>query len=161
MFDIGWTELLVVGVVALLVVGPKELPALLRTIGRYVGMIKRQANEFRAQFDDAIRETELEQLRREVASLKTDAESSLRSVEKSVQTEISDAKSELDDAAAAKPEPKAAETRPQPAVAAAEAPQHASDGVSSANGSGANGFDGAAVEQPRAAEAEQTVKSGT
>lgn len=161
MFDIGWTELLVVGVVALLVVGPKELPALLRTIGRYVGIIKRQANEFRAQFDDAIRETELEQLRREVASLKSDAESSLRSVEKSVQTEISDAKSELDNAAAAKPEPKAAETRPQPAVAAPEATQHASGGVSSANGSAANGFNGSAVEQPRAAEADQTVKSGT
>ncbi|MEL6872331.1 MAG: Sec-independent protein translocase protein TatB, partial [Pseudomonadota bacterium] len=48
MLDIGWTELLVIGVVALLVVGPKELPGLLRTIGRYVGMIRRQANEFRA-----------------------------------------------------------------------------------------------------------------
>ena len=45
MFDIGWTELVVIGVVALLVVGPKELPALLRTIGRYMGMVKRQANE--------------------------------------------------------------------------------------------------------------------
>lgn len=153
MFDIGWGELLVIGVVALLVVGPKELPALLRTIGRYVGIVKRQANEFRAQFDEAIRETELEQLRREVASLKSEAESSLRSVEKSVQTEISDAKSELDNAAAAaKPEPKPVETRPQSSVAAPEEPRHASggaSGVGSANGSGANGFNGSAVGQDR------------
>src|SRR5690606_17087039 len=171
MFDIGWSELVVIGVVALLVVGPKELPALLRTIGRYVGMIKRQANEVRAQFDEAIRETELEQLRREVASLKGEAESTLRSAEQSVPTESSDAKTALDnDTDAAKPDPaetkpdvKAAEARPQPAaVPAPKEPHHASGGVSSANGSGTNGFDGSAVEQqPRAAEADQSVKSGT
>ena len=71
MLDIGWMELMVVGVVALLVVGPKELPALLRTIGRFVGMAKRQADQFRAQFDEAIRETEFEDLRREMDDLRS------------------------------------------------------------------------------------------
>ncbi|MEM1305883.1 MAG: Sec-independent protein translocase protein TatB, partial [Pseudomonadota bacterium] len=47
MLDIGWAELLVVGVVALLVVGPKELPGMLRTLGKYLGMVRRQANEFK------------------------------------------------------------------------------------------------------------------
>lgn len=159
MFDIGWGELLVVGVVALLVVGPKELPALLRTIGRYVGVIKRQANEFRAQFDEAMRETELDQLRRDVASLKSETESTLRNAEQSVQSEIADARNELDDvAAAAKPEAKPAEVRPQPAVAA---PDQAHQGSSSVNGSGVNGFNGSAVEQPRVVETDQSAKSGT
>lgn len=100
MFDIGWSELLVIGVVALLVVGPKELPALLRTIGRYMGMVKRQASEFRAQFDDAMRETEFEQLRKDVEAIKSDAVSSLQAAEQSVKSEIDDAKSELDAVAA-------------------------------------------------------------
>ena len=59
MFDFTSSKLLILGIVALLVIGPKDLPALLRTIGKYMGIIKRQANEFRAQFDEAMRESEL------------------------------------------------------------------------------------------------------
>ncbi|MEO1694086.1 MAG: Sec-independent protein translocase protein TatB [Pseudomonadota bacterium] len=81
MLDIGLYELVVVGVVALLVVGPKELPGLLRTIGRYVGMIKRQAGEFRAQFDEAIKDTEFDDIRREVDAIKNDTQATMRSVE--------------------------------------------------------------------------------
>jgi len=99
MFDISWSEILIIGIVALLVVGPKELPALLRTIGRYAGMVKRQAAEFRAQFDEAMRETELEQLKRDVENIKADTEATLREAEHSVETEIGDAKRELDTAA--------------------------------------------------------------
>ncbi len=97
MFDIAWQELLVVGIVALIVVGPKELPGLLRTIGKYVGAVKRQANEFRAQFDEAMRESELDQLRKDVAKIKEDAEGTFRSVEQSVDTEIGTMRRELDD----------------------------------------------------------------
>lgn len=71
MLDIGWMELMVVGIVALLVVGPKELPTLLRTIGRYVGMAKRQADQFRAQFDEAIRDTEFDDLKKEMDDLRS------------------------------------------------------------------------------------------
>ena len=59
MFDITSSKLLILGIVALLVIGPKDLPALLRTIGKYMGIIKRQAADFRAQFDEAMRESEL------------------------------------------------------------------------------------------------------
>lgn len=52
MFDIGWTEMLVLGVLILLVVGPRELPSLLRTIGQYVGNFRQIAQEFRGQMDD-------------------------------------------------------------------------------------------------------------
>jgi sec-independent protein translocase protein TatB len=95
MFDIGWSELLIVGIVALVVVGPKDLPVLLRTIGKYVGMMRRQATEFRAQFDDAMRETELEQLKQDVTKLKTETESVLRDTERSVSSDFTSMQSEL------------------------------------------------------------------
>lgn len=63
MFDIGWTELLLIAVVAVIVVGPKDLPGMLRSLGRYAGKLKRTAGEFRSQFDDALRESELDELR--------------------------------------------------------------------------------------------------
>jgi len=69
MFDIGWTELLLVAVVAIIVVGPKDLPRMLRTLGQYAGQLRRTANEFRDQFDDALREAELDELRSGVEGL--------------------------------------------------------------------------------------------
>ena len=52
MFDIGWTEMLVLGIVTLLAVGPRQLPGMLRTVGRYVGQMRDMANDFRHQMDD-------------------------------------------------------------------------------------------------------------
>ena len=89
MFDITSSKLLILGLVALLVIGPKDLPALLRTLGRYMGIIKRQAAEFRAQFDEAMRESELEQLKQEVETLGSAAEAEMRAAERSVETELS------------------------------------------------------------------------
>jgi sec-independent protein translocase protein TatB len=63
MFDIGWSELLLIGVVALIVVGPKELPRLLRTVGQYVGRAKGVAREFQRSMDDAAREMDVQELR--------------------------------------------------------------------------------------------------
>lgn len=99
MFDIAWQEILVIGIVAHIVVGPKELPTLLRTVGKYLGVIKRQAAEFRAQFDEAMRESELDQLRKDVENIKTDAENTFRDVERSVDNEMGSLKRELDDTA--------------------------------------------------------------
>jgi len=63
MFDIGWTEILIIAVVAIIVVGPKDLPRMLRSLGRYAGQLRRTASEFRAQFDEAIHDSELDELR--------------------------------------------------------------------------------------------------
>ena len=93
MLDLGWSELLVVAVVALIVVGPKELPALLRTIGKFVNVIRRQAGEFRAQFDDAIKDTEFEQVRKDFQDLKSDAEATVRDAGRGIEDEMR----ELDD----------------------------------------------------------------
>ena len=66
MFDIGGGELLVIGIVALVVIGPKELPGLLRTAGNAMSKVRRMAAEFRGQFDDAMREAELHDLKKQV-----------------------------------------------------------------------------------------------
>ncbi|ENN86958.1 Sec-independent protein translocase protein tatB [Rhizobium freirei PRF 81] len=67
MFDIGWSELVVIGVVALVVIGPKELPATLRTIGKMTARARKVAGDFRAQFDEAMREAELGDVRQTIA----------------------------------------------------------------------------------------------
>lgn len=78
MFDIGWSELLVLGVIALIFVGPKELPGVLRTIGRYVGVLKQQAAEFRSHFDQALKEAELDQLKNEITGFRSEVEGAAR-----------------------------------------------------------------------------------
>lgn len=65
MFDIGADELLLTAAVAIIVIGPKELPRALRTIGRWVGKMRRMSNAFRAGIDNVIREAELEEMERE------------------------------------------------------------------------------------------------
>ncbi|MGG6893620.1 Sec-independent protein translocase protein TatB [Rhizobium sp. BR 315] len=67
MFDIGWSELVVIAVVALVVIGPKELPATLRTIGKMTARARKVAGDFRAQFDEAMREAELGDVRQTIA----------------------------------------------------------------------------------------------
>jgi sec-independent protein translocase protein TatB len=69
MFDVGWTKLLLIAVVALIAVGPKELPAVLRTVGHWMGKIRRMAAEFQSQFQEAMREAEVEDLKKHADDL--------------------------------------------------------------------------------------------
>ena len=69
--DIGGTELLVIAAVALIVVGPKDLPVLLRKLGQFVGKMRGMASEFRASFDEMARQSELDELRREVEAMRS------------------------------------------------------------------------------------------
>ncbi|HTN15967.1 MAG TPA: Sec-independent protein translocase protein TatB [Sphingomonadaceae bacterium] len=62
MFDIGAQELLVIVVVAILVIGPKDMPAALRTAGRWIGKVRRVSNHFRAGMETMIREAEMEEM---------------------------------------------------------------------------------------------------
>ena len=68
---VGGFEILVIGLVALLVVGPKDLPILMRRVGQMVGKARAMANEFRASFDEMARQSELDELRKEVEALRT------------------------------------------------------------------------------------------
>ena len=65
MFDIGWGELVVIGIVALIAIGPKELPSVLRTLGQWMGKVRRMASEFQAQFQEAMREAEMADLKKQ------------------------------------------------------------------------------------------------
>lgn len=69
MFDIAWSEMLLIGGVALVVIGPKELPGALRTAGQAIGKIRRMAAEFQGQFNDAMREAELTDLKKQVEDI--------------------------------------------------------------------------------------------
>src|SRR6185295_11703692 len=70
MFDIGWSELLVIAVVALIAIGPKELPGVLRTVGQWMGKARRMAAEFQGQFQEAMREAEMADLKKSFDEVK-------------------------------------------------------------------------------------------
>jgi sec-independent protein translocase protein TatB len=82
MFDIGWSELLVVGALALIVVGPKDLPRMLRTFGKYTAQARGMARDFQRSMEDAAREadlTEMKELRdtaRQLGDLRRDMSAS-------------------------------------------------------------------------------------
>lgn len=71
MFDIGWGELVVIGIVALIAIGPKELPTVLRTLGQYMAKIRRMASDFQGQFQEAMREAEMADLKKQAEDLKS------------------------------------------------------------------------------------------
>jgi sec-independent protein translocase protein TatB len=66
MFDFAWSEIAVIAVVALVVIGPKDLPKVLRTVGTWVGKARAIAREFQGSLDQMIREAELEEVRKQV-----------------------------------------------------------------------------------------------
>jgi sec-independent protein translocase protein TatB len=72
MFDLSWSHILIVLVVALVVVGPKDLPRLMHMIGRWMGKARSMANEFRKSFDEMARQAELDELRKEIAALRNE-----------------------------------------------------------------------------------------
>ncbi len=69
MFNFGWGELVVIGMVALIAIGPKELPTVLRTLGQWIGKVRRMANEFQGQFQEALREAEFADLKKHADDL--------------------------------------------------------------------------------------------
>ena len=70
MLDFSWSHILIVLIVALVVVGPKDLPRLMRIVGQWTGKARRMADEFRKSFDDMARQTELDELRKEIENLR-------------------------------------------------------------------------------------------
>jgi sec-independent protein translocase protein TatB len=70
MFDLSWSHILIFLIVALVVVGPKDMPRLLRIAGQWMGKARAMANEFRKSFDDMARQSELDELRKEIENLR-------------------------------------------------------------------------------------------
>jgi sec-independent protein translocase protein TatB len=113
MFEIGWVELLVIAVVLIVVVGPKDLPGMLRTFGRTTSQLRRMAGDFRRQFDDALREAELDELRKAAADVKKlDPTSDIRKAMNPMKAVGDEIRSSL----------KAATKAPEPRVPPADAP---------------------------------------
>ncbi|MBX9925323.1 MAG: Sec-independent protein translocase protein TatB [Hyphomicrobiaceae bacterium] len=96
MFDLTSSKLLILAVIALIVVGPKDLPVLLRAVGKYIGIIRRQANEFRQYFDEAMREQELATLRAEVDAMKRDVQATVSSAGRALEADIAAVKSDVE-----------------------------------------------------------------
>ncbi len=119
MFDIGFSELLVIAVVALIVIGPERLPKVARTLGHLFGRMQRYVNDVKA---DISREMELDELRK----MQTSMEDAARSFQSSVSKEVSETESEfnkLAQAAQPAPDPHADEAPAMPEPAAQPSPQ--------------------------------------
>ena len=69
MLDMSWGEVMVIGAVALIVIGPKDLPKALRTVGQMTGKLRRMAAEFQGQFQEAIREAELDDVKQQLQGM--------------------------------------------------------------------------------------------
>jgi len=128
MFDFAWSEILVIGIVALVVIGPKDLPRVMRTVGVWMGRARAVAREFQSSLDQMVREAELEDVRKQVEDaakldLKRELENSI-DPGGDLQRSLSEPLSVEPPLAAAKPETPAAEL-PPPAAAVAEPPEPA------------------------------------
>jgi sec-independent protein translocase protein TatB len=125
MFDISWTEFLLIGIVALVVIGPKELPGVMRTIGQYTRKIRGMATEFQNQFQEAMREAEMADLKKQVDDMASDIKSydPLKSVRDDIETAGKDIEKSITSGGETKPaEDKPAETASAPEALPPAAP---------------------------------------
>src|SRR5689334_4415735 len=125
MFDIGFSEIVVIAVVALIVLGPERLPKTARTLGHLFGRLQRYVNEVKADINREMELDELKRLRQQVQTAATDLQQSVTSVANEVQSGVRSVEQQLNDAArdtpSAAPASVPAATPPTPATAA-EAP---------------------------------------
>lgn len=119
MFEVGWTEMLVIAIVMIVVVGPKDLPNMLRTFGRTTAKLRAMASDFQKQFNEALKEAELDDVKKSVDELR--GMSPMAEIRKQLnpfEQAAADVRSGVD--AAMKPKPAA-----DPATPAASTPQAA------------------------------------
>lgn len=113
MLEVGWSELLVIAIILIVVVGPKDLPGMMRTFGRMMGRVRTMANEFRSQFDEAMREAELDDVRKGLSEVnKYNPASSLRDAINPIRQLGQDIKSDLQKAGDISVKPKVDEGTP-------------------------------------------------
>lgn len=106
MFDFGWSELMVIAIVMIVVVGPKDLPKMLRTVGRMTAKMRGMANDFQRQFNEALKEAELEDVKKSVDSLRSlNPAAEIRKQLNPFEKAAADVKSSIDDAGKLKATP--------------------------------------------------------
>src|SRR3954470_10356888 len=120
LLDIGWSELVLIGVVALIAIGPKELPGVLRMVGQWMGKARKMAAEFQGQFQEARREAEMADLKKSFDEVKEAASGFAgNNLMTSLQKDVSDA---LRVDALDKPAETSASTGAEPPATSSEAP---------------------------------------
>ena len=124
MFDMSWGEVLVIGAVALIVIGPKDLPKALRTLGNMTSQVKKMASEFQSQFNEAMREAELDEVKRQIADVNDSVSSLNTQTFNPVETVRDELKSAVEAPIAPPPDatPAIAELAPPPPAAEPELP---------------------------------------
>ena len=129
MLDIGWTELVVIAIVLIVVVGPKDLPPMLRAFGRMTTKLRGMASEFRQQFDEALREADLDDVRKTISDAQSlnpanalrDAMNPLRQIGNDIKSDLQKAATPDKPATTGTTEPATAEPVMAAPVAVAEA----------------------------------------
>jgi sec-independent protein translocase protein TatB len=131
MFDISWTEFLLIGVVALIVIGPKELPTVLRTLGQWTRRVRSMAADFQNQFQEAMREAEMTDLKKQVDDIAHDIKSydPLKDVRADVEAAGKDIQSSLEKATSTAPATAEGEPAPSEAPVAQDAIPSAAEPV--------------------------------
>jgi sec-independent protein translocase protein TatB len=141
MFDVGFSELLVIGIVALVVIGPEKLPRVARTVGALLGRMQRYVNDVKA---DINREIELDELK----NLKTTVQDAARSIETSVNESVSGFQAQADELnkiASGETPPAVAEAAPLPSSDAAAVTAEAAPAEVTVGGAATTAFTEAAA----------------
>lgn len=108
MLDVGWTELVVIAIVLIIVVGPKDLPPMLRTFGKMMTKMRGMANDFRQQFDEALKEADLDDVRKTLSDAqKLNPANTIREAMNPLRQMGNDIKADLQKATTVDPAPKA------------------------------------------------------
>jgi sec-independent protein translocase protein TatB len=153
MLDVGWTELVVIAIVLIIVVGPKDLPPMLRTFGKMMTKMRGMANDFRQQFDEALKEADLDDVRKTLSDAqKLNPANTIREAMNPLRQMGNDIKADLQKATTSESKPKEPDM-PAPAAVSADAvvpsEQPKADPVAAA------AIASAAKQMDRAAEAEK------
>jgi sec-independent protein translocase protein TatB len=130
MLDIGWSEILVIAVILIVIVGPKDLPPMIRAFGKMTANLRKMAGEFRSQFDEALREADMDDVRRTISDVQNlnptnslrDAMNPLRQLGQDIKSDLQKATT-LDDQPTSTPVPStAAVSVPEPLMTLPDTP---------------------------------------
>ncbi|MBM1173107.1 Sec-independent protein translocase protein TatB [Microvirga arabica] len=125
MLDMSWGEIMTIGAVALIVIGPKDLPKALRTVGQMTSKLRRMASEFQGQFNEAMREAELDEVKKQLQSV-NEAVPSLNTSFNPIQTIRDELKTSIEAPVATAEKAPEPESSPEPAQVEVQVPSDAS-----------------------------------
>ena len=157
MLDVGWTELVVIAIVLIIVVGPKDLPPMLRTFGKMMTKMRGMAGDFRQQFDEALKEADLDDVRKTLSDAqKLNPAHSLREAMNPLRQMGNDIKADLQKATTPDPAPKPATPAAADIAAEAVVPLDQPETAPVAVAQTAAATSGAAVAKPKVRRAAST-----